>query len=95
MANISQKEIASWLDRAAGRAELVDANPATRNQIWFIAGLMIKAGDTPSDWDYGPLSRKCLTSKRASWLIDKLTTTPKPADAAIDDDDEITGPVEF
>jgi hypothetical protein len=37
----TQKDIAQLLDRAAARAHQVGRTPATRKQIWYLAGLMV------------------------------------------------------
>lgn len=66
---MSQKEIASTLDRAASRA---GSAAATAKQCWFLAGLMLKAGDQPRDIGCGASnSNAVLTSKQASFWIDQ------------------------
>ena len=69
----AQKDIASTLDMAANRCHQIGANPATRKQVWYIAGLMLDAGDAPADWGYGAANTNALlTVRKASGLIDQL-----------------------
>lgn len=65
----SQKTLAAFLDRCAARAESIDREPATSKQCWFLAGLILKAGEDGSeiiaDTSY------VLTKREASALIDQ------------------------
>jgi len=64
---LTQQAIAAVLDRAADRAEYVDREPATKKQCWFLAGLMLDAGqnDAGEFEDYNAI----LTKRRASTEI--------------------------
>lgn len=64
----AQKSIARTLDTAAARAEFVNQRPATGKQCWFLASLMVKAGDDADDWMLN--QNQVLTCKLASELID-------------------------
>lgn len=66
----TQKQIAQVLDRAADRAETVDATPATARQIWFLAGLIAKTDGGDADYNEWLLNTSAiLTSNEASSLI--------------------------
>lgn len=67
----SQKSLAFWLDRAAARADIVDREPATKKQCWFLAGLILKSGEDHSDWIVN--TSAVLTKARASALISLYT----------------------
>ena len=76
----TQKEIASDLDRAAGRACLVDREGATRKQCWFLAKLILEAGGDASDVECEcTRTQAVLTKSRASHLIDQYLNTAKAA----------------
>lgn len=62
-----QKLIASFLDRAADRADMIDREPATGKQCWYLAGLMAKAGEDGGEFITN--TSAILTKKRASALI--------------------------
>ena len=63
----TQKEIAQDLDRLADRADLVDATPATGKQCWYLAKLILEAGDNAGDWTCD--TNAVLTKKKASeWI---------------------------
>jgi len=64
----SQKSLAGWLDRCAARAESVDQAPATGKQCWFLAGLILKAGEDGGKFIAN--TSYVLTKRRASGLID-------------------------
>lgn len=64
---LSQKSLAGWLDRAAARADMIDRDPATSKQCWFLASLILKAGEDGYDWTD---SSRVLTKREASTLID-------------------------
>lgn len=64
---LSQKSLAGWLDRAAARADMIDRDPATSKQCWFLASLILKAGEDGYDWTDG---NRVLTKREASTLID-------------------------
>jgi hypothetical protein len=67
-AAISQKELAGFLDLCAARARVIDREPATSRQCWFLAGLIVKSGEDHSEY---VLNFNCvLTKSRASRLID-------------------------
>ncbi len=51
---IDRKTLARFIDNAAARADIVDAEPASPKQCWFLAGLIVKAD---------------LTRRRASLMI--------------------------
>lgn len=64
----TQKNLARTLDRCADRAESIDRDPATAKQCWFLAGLILKAGE---DGDEFLLDTSfVLTKRRASQMID-------------------------
>ena len=63
-----QKTLASALDRCAARAETIDSDPATGKQCWFLAGLILKAGEDGND--YVTNTSLVLTKRYASGLID-------------------------
>jgi hypothetical protein len=65
----SQKTLAAFLDTAAGRAESVDREPATSKQCWFLAGLMLKAGETGAEYVLN--TSLILTKRNASSMIDQ------------------------
>ncbi len=67
---ITQKQIAQALDRAADRAEIVDAAPATAKQVWFLAGLIAKSEGAEADYNGWLLNTSAvLTKAEASSLI--------------------------
>ena len=61
---IAQKEIARALDAAAARAEIIDREPATGKQCWFLAGLLLKAGLTEEYLDCGCTNSNAVLTKR-------------------------------
>lgn len=68
----TQKEIARELDQVAARCFDVDAQ-ASGKQIWFLAGLMAKAGEEPKSWDVGLTNTMAqLTKRKASDIIEKI-----------------------
>lgn len=65
-----RKTIASFLDRAAARAETVNREPATSKQCWYLAGLIQQAND---DSTYGEIVTNTsfvLTKREASRMIE-------------------------
>jgi hypothetical protein len=69
----TQQEIASQLDRAAQRADMV-ATGATKKQVWFLAGLLAKAGE---DADSVLGGQQTLSAKQASFYIDQCLKEEK------------------
>jgi hypothetical protein len=70
METITQKSLAGWLDRAAQRCEIVDREPATGKQCWFLARLIVEADDQ-GEIDNAILNTSfVLTKKTASRMID-------------------------
>tara|TARA_S200002703_G_scaffold137944_1_gene127998 strand:+ start:249 stop:470 length:222 start_codon:yes stop_codon:yes gene_type:complete len=45
----NQHQIAQILDRCAERANFIDREPATQKQCWYLAKLMLDAGDDGSE----------------------------------------------
>ena len=77
---ITQKSIASALDRAASRACHVNRTGASQRQCWFLAGLLLKAGQTEADVGCDILNTQAvLTAKSASAYIDDLLKSAKGA----------------
>ena len=69
----TQKEIAQHLDRAAQRCESVGGSAATSKQCWFLAKLLLDAGEDARDIDCGPANTQAmLTKSKASLFIDQL-----------------------
>ena len=69
----TQKEIARALDIAAARAEIIDREPATGKQCWFLAGLLIKAGLDEEAIDCAITNTNAVLTKRdASREIEAL-----------------------
>ncbi|WP_319413957.1 hypothetical protein [uncultured Cohaesibacter sp.] len=64
----AQKSLANTLDRCAARADMVDASPATGKQCWYLAGLILKAGEDGSEYVLN--TSFVLTKREASHLID-------------------------
>ncbi len=63
----TQKSIARALDRAAGRSSY----PASSKQCWFLASLILKAGEDGSDWLLD--TNSALSKDKASSLISFYT----------------------
>ncbi len=66
-----QKKIAQVLDRAASRADIIDAKPASSKQCWYLASLIARQRNAEDE--YGDLllnTSFVLTSRRASSMID-------------------------
>lgn len=72
----TQKEIAMVLDAAAGRAHLVEATPASGKQVWFLAGLLMRAGKDDLHITEGN-TNFVLTSRKASFFIDLMLEAAK------------------
>lgn len=69
----TRKSIAADLDRAAGRADLVDREPASAKQCWYLAGLLAERGLTADYIDCGCLNTQAvLTKGQAHRWIDAL-----------------------
>ena len=62
---MTQKTIAQFLDQAASRSK----NPASGKQCWFLAGLILKAGETINDVFDITNTNVALSMKEASALI--------------------------
>ena len=77
----TQKEIAMVLDAAAGRAHLVEATPASSKQVWFLAGLLMRAGRDERDITDGN-TNFILTSRKASFFIDLMLESAKSKEVA-------------
>lgn len=65
----AQKSLARRMDRCAARADIIDQEPATAKQCWFLAGLVLKAGEDGNE--YFTNTSLVLTKRRASMLIDQ------------------------
>lgn len=84
MTNISQKDLAVVLDRAAARA---DRSAASSKQVWFLAGLIMKAdaldrANAESEYnDYLLNQNYRLTKREASSMIDFYLDMNARADA--------------
>ena len=64
---ITHKTIARQLDRAAARSSY----PASPKQVWFLAGLIFKAGKDADDINCGCLNTQAsLSGREASQWID-------------------------
>lgn len=70
-ATMTQKQIAQTLDRAAARADMIGAYPATGKQCWFLAKLILEKDDG-SFYDELSSFNCVLTSKNASAIISDL-----------------------
>jgi len=69
----TQKEIASNLDVAAGRACHIDRDPATRKQCWFLAKLLADHNADATAVGCGCLNTQAvLTKKSASKYISEI-----------------------
>jgi hypothetical protein len=66
----ARKSLAAHLDRCAARAYSVDRTPATKKQCWFLAGLILDAGEDGAE--YVTDTSIVLTSREASFQIDNL-----------------------
>lgn len=66
-----QKTIVQFLDRAASNADVIDKDPATSKQTWFIAKLLSDRG--MGAFDVIEPSNSTLTKREASSIIDSLT----------------------
>lgn len=77
----TQKSIAQDLDRASARADLIDQDPATGKQCWFLAKLILDAGDDASAIDCGCLNTTAILTKRAAsrWIDDYLADIKRAA----------------
>jgi hypothetical protein len=66
----NQHQIAQILDRCAERANFIDREPATQKQCWYLAKLMLDAGDEGGDFSLN--TSAILTKQDASQRIDAL-----------------------
>lgn len=64
----ARKDIALVLDRQAARADRIHREPATRKQVWYLAGLMEDAGDSPDLGTMAILSKTAASHRIASYL---------------------------
>lgn len=69
-----QKTIARHLDIAADRCELVDRDPATRKQIWYLASLIAKDNGSAEDVNCALTRTQAMLTKRQAsvWIDDYL-----------------------
>lgn len=65
-----QQLIAQVLDRCAERANFIDRDPATQKQCWYLAKLMLDAGDDGSELLLN--TSAILTKQDASKRIEEL-----------------------
>jgi len=66
---IDRKTLARFIDNAAARADIVDAEPASPKQCWFLAGLIVKADDEEQAREFVLNTSLVLTRRRASLMI--------------------------
>ena len=66
----NQHQIAQILDRCAERANFIDREPATQKQCWYLAKLMLDAGDEGGDFSLN--TSAILTKQDASKRIEEL-----------------------
>lgn len=66
----NRKTIAQFLDRAAARADMVNRDPASAKQCWFLAGLIAQHKDDAAYGEIVTNTSFVLTKQRASQLID-------------------------
>ena len=66
----NQHQIAQILDRCAERANFIDREPATQKQCWYLAKLMLDAGDEGSEFVLN--TSAILTKQDASKRIEAL-----------------------
>lgn len=66
----NQHQIAQILDRCAERANFIDREPATQKQCWYLAKLMLEAGDEGGDFSLN--TSAILTKQDASKRIEAL-----------------------
>jgi len=66
----NQHQIAQILDRCAERANFIDREPATQKQCWYLARLMLEAGDEGGDFSLN--TSAILTKQDASKRIEEL-----------------------
>lgn len=67
---LNRKVVASFLDDAAARAEMIDADPASQKQCWYLAGLIVDADDIGMYEDIVLNTSFMLTKREASGLIE-------------------------
>lgn len=77
----TQKQICIALDTAASRADLIDREPASSKQCWFLAGLIFKAGEDASAIDMEISNTQAILTKKAAsfWIDQYLTAQTKAA----------------
>jgi hypothetical protein len=81
MTTTSQKDIARQLDILADRSWKRGAAPATTKQVWYLAGLLLKA-QAPAEVNLVEFftgltilnMNDCLTKSKASVLINELVS---------------------
>lgn len=66
----NQHQIAQILDRCAERADFIDLEPATQKQCWYLAKLMLDAGDEGGEFVLD--TSAILTKQDASQRIEAL-----------------------
>lgn len=78
-----RKSIARQLDRCAARADMIDREPATSKQCWFLAGLLAERGHESDEIGCGILNTQAILTKRqaSSWIDEYLQNKAK-AEAA-------------
>lgn len=68
MTAFTAKQVVSFLDNAAARADIVNRIPATSKQCWYLASLIAKDNDETTYNDVTS-PQFVLTKKRASQMI--------------------------
>lgn len=69
-AEFVRKLIVKFLDTAASRADIIDREPATGKQCWFLAGLIAQNEDGVTYNEIVCNTSFVLTKRRASQMID-------------------------
>lgn len=71
--NDPRKSIVIALDRAAARSDLVNKDPATGKQCWYLAGLLAAQGKDAANLGCEITNQNCILTKRqASMYIEQL-----------------------
>jgi hypothetical protein len=70
----NQHQVAQILDRCAERADFIDLEPATQKQCWYLAKLMLDAGDDGGEFvgEFVLNTSAILTKQDASQRIEAL-----------------------
>jgi hypothetical protein len=76
---MDQKILAKFVDRAADRADMIDREPASPKQCWFLAGLIVKGGDETQASEFVLNTSLVLTKRIASGMIDGYLSTRRAA----------------